>query len=271
MEISEECTAIVFYGVDLTTEAVGCVYDAVVGWYKALGHPPDKAAIRGPGHSGKFTSFEHADSKIRRNGIDGVTDFELYALMENAKLVASDYLLAAVCSKKHSYMYVVARSSIAPLSGPAILPLTKQMAGCRSPEYGIGYTRDHHLGPCTYAVGISEGLGLGGTGTPQREEALRISFWMRAMGDRLWRQGVLRGIYPWNFLNTAQLGMPIDGISLRQWIERDPHRGKLEPLNDGSFLWEIEVADLPSVRQVLQKAEIIFDWRKYYGQGHPER
>jgi len=94
---------------------------------------------------------------------------------------------------------------------------------------------------------------------------------MSAMDDRLWRQGVLRGIYPWNFLNAAQLDMSVDGMSLRHWIEKDPHRGKLELLNDGLFLWEIANAHLPSVGQVLQKAEIIFDWRKYYGKGHPER
>jgi hypothetical protein len=273
MKISEECTAIVFYGVDLTTKAVACFYDTAVGWFKGVGHPPDKAAIRGPGHSGKFVSFERADSKIRKNGIDGVTHLDLFALMENARILANDYCVTAGCSEKYSFMYLVARSSIGPLSRSAMLPLAKQMAACGSPEYGIGYTRDHRLGPSTYAIGISQGLGEGvyHEGTPQREEGLRISFWMRAMNDSLWRQGVLRDVYPWNFLNTTQLDMSVDGISLGQWIQKDSHRGKLEVLNDGLFLWEIANVDLPSVRQVLQGAEIIFDWRKYYGLGHPER
>src|SRR6516162_11494450 len=153
MEISEECTVIAFYGVDVTTQVVACFYDTVVGWFKEMGHPPDKAAIRGSGHSGKFVSFERADGAIRKNGIVNVVDFELYALNAGSP---NDYLLEAMCSKRYSFIYVVGRSSIAPLFRSDTLMLAKKMAECGNPEYGIGYIRDHHLGPSYYVSGISQ-------------------------------------------------------------------------------------------------------------------
>jgi hypothetical protein len=259
-EISEDCTAIVFYGVNHTTKAVAFFYDVVIEWYNKLGHPPNKAAIRGPGHSGKFVSFQRADNKLRTTGLDGVTDVELYSLMENAKILGNDYLLKAMYSESHSLMYFISRSSILPLSRSVALPIARRVAECGSAAYGIGYTRQHRLGPSSYAVGIAEGLGEGvyREGRPEREEALRISSWIDGMANFVWRRGFLRDIYPWNFVNRLQLGRLIGDISLERWIQQDARRGRLEPLNEGLFLWEIAGTDIPSVRDLLQKADIIF-------------
>lgn len=270
MEISEEFSVVAFYGVDMTTQTVSWFYDTIVRWFNEMDRPPDKAAIRGQGHSGKLVSFDRARRIIEKTGITNVADFELYASTDDRN-AWSDYLLETMCSKHLSFIYVAGRASIAPLLRSDTLMLAKRIAERVGPEYGIGYTRERHLGPSLYVAGISQGLGIAATGTPEREQALRISFWGRAMVDRLWKQGVLRDVYPVNFLNTIQLDRCVGKLSLKQWIQMDPCRGQLEAVTDELSLWEVANGNLMKVREDLRTEDIIFDWRKYYGQGHPER
>src|SRR5262249_36950910 len=160
-----------------------------------------------------------------------------------------DYLLMASWSAKYLYACIVSRSSIVPLSRSAMLPFVQDIVGILKPAYGIGYKRDHRLGPAMYAVGICQGLGPGGYGVglseAEREEADSISNWGDGMASRIWQQGLLRDVYPWNFLTGHQLAKLVDSVPLEQWIRLDARRGTLDPLSDDVFLWEVKEHDLP--------------------------
>src|SRR5437763_168555 len=76
------------------------------------------------------------------------------------------------------------------------------------PEYGIGYARPAPLGPTWYAIGICQGFPISLT-KAEYEQKLTISRWANAMRARVWQRGVLRDVYPWNFLTQPQLSASV--------------------------------------------------------------
>ena len=128
------------------------------------------------------------------------------------------------------------------------------------PEYGIGYIRESNLGPTLYAVGLVEGLGLE---DEDDLESINISFWTEARELHIWRQGILRDVYPWNFLTAPQLSRPVNGVPLEEWIVSKPGRGKLSCVSEGTALWEVDVAELPEVRRALWHAGNLYNWPKH--------
>jgi hypothetical protein len=264
--ISQECSVVAFYGIDPSAKSAAAFYHTVIEWFKSLGCPPDKAGIRGPGHSGKLGSFSRADAKLKKAGFEGVKSMEVLCSTPQA-LTGNDYFLTADWSVEYSYALVAARSSLATLSPPSMLPVTQTLAQVLKPEYGIGYTRLHRHGPAMYAIGICQGLGLGGYGVDlndaEREDADSISRWGDAMAVQVWQKGILRDVYPWNFLTSSHLTKQIAGVPLEQWVRQDARRGTLSPLGDGVSLWEVTEANISDVRRLLRQSGIIFDWKKH--------
>ena len=83
------------------------------------------------------------------------------------------------------------------------------------------------------------------------------------MEARIWKKGILRDVYPWNFLTQTQLSRKVNALPLQYWVEQDPTRGRIVAVCEGMSLWELDPASLPAVRQSLSEAGIIFDWRKH--------
>lgn len=264
--ISEQCSVVSLYGIASTKESLANFYHRIVQWFQEVGHSVDKLSVHGPGHSGRPVSFASADSKLRKLGFEGITDLDVFSLIPDARIPINDYLLTATWSATESYVYIVSRSSIASLSDSVMLPLARKIIQDVKPAYGIGYTRNHRLGPAMYAVGIAQGLGLDGYGvglTPaEQEEANSICRWGDGIAERIWEKGVLRDVYPWNFLNQFHLAKQIGDTSLEQWIQRDEQRGNLSSFQDGITFWNVPESSLPLLRQILFRAGVIFDWKK---------
>lgn len=265
--ISEECAVVSFYGIEPTKESVAGFYQDVLDWFQELGYPADKLGVIGRGHSGKPVSFKRGDAKLQKTGFDEVKAMDISSLIPDARIPVNDYLLTASWSANHSYACVVSRSSIVALSHSGMLPFAQKVIRDVKPAYGIGYNRNHSLGPAMYAVGICQGLGPGGYGVglseKEQKEADSISRWGDGMAAKIWEKGILRDVYPWNLLTQRLLTKPVGGVPLERWIQQSAERGKLEPLCEGVSLWEIEGEYQPAVRQTLQKAGIIFDWQKH--------
>jgi hypothetical protein len=242
-------------------------YDHVLQWFQELGCSADKMSVHGPGHSGNTVSFASANAKLKKMGFEGITDLSIFSLAPAARIPMNDYLLTASWSAKYSYACVVSRSSIVPLSRSAMLPFAKNIVQDVNPAYGIGYKRDHRLGPAMYAIGICQGLGPGGYGVGLSEaeqmEADSISRWGDGMTARIWQKGTIRDVYLWNFLTNPQLTKQVGGIPLEQWVRQEARRGTVTPLCNGVSLWEVDEANLPIVRQAIHQAGVMFDWKKH--------
>lgn len=257
--ISDGCSVVALYGTDPTPEAAQGFYESVVDWSARLGHPPDRAAVAAPGHSGNLVSFRRSDSKLRAGGFIGVQDLELVSSTPG-ELTGSDFYLRASWSASPSYAVTAARSSIASVSDGTLLPIARRLLRWLRPGYGIGYARAIEAGPTWYAIGIGCGSAVSRT-QAEYEEDLTISRWANAMRAGVWRRGILRDIYPWNFLTAPQLAASVDGAPLEEWVQQRPGRGRLVPLCERVTLWEVGDDEQPVVREALQRSGLIFDWR----------
>jgi hypothetical protein len=261
---SDECSAIAFYGIAPGVRTLEGVYQAVARWFEGVGYRPDRAAVGTPGLKPRWTTLRGAERKLKGLSDRSVASFELVSLLPGARIPQNDYFLVASASLKYSYVDLVCRSSIARLSRAALLPIASQIAETVEPAYGIGFCRPHHLGPPMYAIGIVQGLGLPSQRTAAEDaEASSISHWGDGVFARVWEKGLLRDVYPWNFLMAAQLEAQVEGTPLKRWIAANEARGQLEPFVGGLWFWELANDHIPAVRQALERADLIFDWKKH--------
>jgi hypothetical protein len=262
--ISEECSAVVFYGISSDSGTAESFYGTVVEWFNRLGHPPDKVAIHGPGHSGRLGSFARGNARLQKAGFDGIIGFEVNSSTPNA-ITGHNYFLTATYGGDAESLFadVVARSSVAKLSPTSMLPIARTLTQVLKPAYGIGYVRDHRLGPELYALGIC----YGGDDVPMGEayeEARNISRWCdTGMVNQVYRNGTLRDVFPWNFLTRPQLVRDVGGVPLEDWIRQDARRGTLNAFCNGLSLWEVANASIPVIRRELRQARVIFNWEQF--------
>jgi hypothetical protein len=262
--ISDECSVIAFYGIQPSPKAAESSYHTLVSWFKDLGCPPDKLATKEPGRSGRLVPFPRGNAKLLRTGFERVSVFELVSTNSNALQWNRDYSLIASYDGRPKQLSadIVARSSLATLSATSMLPIAQVMAEQLRPAYGIGYRMEHRLGPEFYVDGI--GYGTEVLSGAAYDEACNVARWGDlGMVKQVYRQGIIRDVYPWNFLTRPQLSRLIDQVTLEDWIRQDPRRGILIPLCDEVMLWEVAMRDLSKVRLALQQAQIVFHWQTH--------
>jgi hypothetical protein len=126
-----------------------------------------------------------------------------------------------------------------------------------APMYGIGFRREMDLGPMLYGLGQCVGLNSWGA---ERADAVRINRWHSVgMVQRVYEKGLLRDVYPWNFLTEPHLNRQVEGVSLRQWIEQNQIRGVLSLVAGDVWLWEVGDSQIPHVRTAMANAGMVFD------------
>jgi hypothetical protein len=114
-----------------------------------------------------------------------------------------------------------------------------------------------------YAIGIQWDRGIIPTGEAY-EESRNVAAWMdTGMEESVWRLGIIRDVYPWNFLTAPQLDARVEGCSLREWISMDAQRGSLSAVSDTVVLWDVPEASIPEVRARLKQAHVLFDRRRF--------
>ena len=260
---NEDCFAVAFYGVSKEREALESYCQISSDWFSDLGHAPEILGVTGNGYAGRPQKFSRLYERVRKTRFSGVESVTVIAPLPNAKIPVDDYFLISGFDKGGRNAFLVVRSNLAQLSVDSMLPVIRRIISVIKPTYGIGYTRPHKYGPAMYALGICQGGPLIAKGA-LKEERTAISRWSGVgMKREVYRQGLLRDIYPWNFLTAPQLTRNVGGQSLEQWIRSDSARGSLTVLDHGVTLWEVDQANIAGLRPCLDEAGVIFDWRKF--------
>jgi len=263
MNPTEIYSAVAFYGFSPSPKMAENLYNCIIEIFDQLGHPPDKIGVGAPGFGDQLISFSRGSAKLTRQGFSNIQHIDLCSTLPDAKILSSDCYCSVCFSIKDSYVILVAQESLARLSGDSLLPLAKNLIEFIKPCYGIGYYRERQYGPDVYALGINQGGPLIAPSEVQ-EQKRHISRWCdTGMVEEVYHQGLIRDVYPWNFLTAPQLERPVNGAPLQDWIQADSSRGKLSCITDAVMLWEVEDAQAPAIRSVLWDAGIIFDWRKF--------
>jgi hypothetical protein len=255
-----ECSAIAVYGFDPTPDNLAAFFGKLVEHFRHLGFPPDSIGVLGPRYGNRPGPFAVGEASLIRRRFQNVKALEFSALEPEARVPVNDYLLTAAYSAKYSYALFAARSSIVPWVGEVLFSIMQDIISCLNPEYGIGYTRAHQFGPAMYAMGINQGLKV--FSGPEYEEACEASDWATAMKQQVYNRGLLRDVYPWNFLSSTQLARSIGDQTLEQWIRDQASRGRLSPMEGKLTFWEVASNELTAIRKTLKTSGVIYDWRR---------
>jgi hypothetical protein len=89
-------------------------------------------------------------------------------------------------------------------------------------------------------------------------EGDRIACWFHKYNDpKYWHIGMLRDIYPLNFLSKAHLENQIKGLPFDQWVAADPVRGTLKPLTNSMWSWRVEEDNISTIREALRPTGLV--------------
>jgi hypothetical protein len=257
--VSDGCSALAFYGFRPSAQAAEAFYRAMLKWFTELGYPPDKGGVRGPGFGSQLGSFGRFKARLEKKGFRKVTGVDLIATTPDAEFWSSDYYVAAsYIGDEMLTASIVARTSIARLTETSLLPVAREVAAILKPVYGIGYTRAHKLDPSGYAIGAN--IDRGELTGRALEEENEIAAWSETLfTDHVYRKGILRDVYRWNFLTRPHLTKKVGGVPLDRWIRQNARRGTLGEFGRGLHFWEVAAKDIPAVRQTLRKAGLILE------------
>jgi len=263
-EVTDDCIAIVFYGIDPDAGSLLKFYVDLIDWFQQVECPADKLTVKGPGYSGKIVGFKRSDSRLRARGFSEIDSFEVYSILPGSTNPGTYWWATAhLCwLERHSYFVLQARSSVTTLEDDRLARLIASCAAHLKPAYGIGYHCDFNKGPFFYAVGVIFTTNYGSTETPPRDEAEKkaIGGWgLVGCHECVYLQGLLRDVYPQNYLTEPQLMRQVQGKSLEHWISSDSSRGTLTKLDQRMQLWRVPDAQVQSVRGELKLAGLIFD------------
>jgi hypothetical protein len=263
-EITNDCVAFGFYSIDATARTLGVFYGDLVAWFDAVQCPPDKIAVQGSGFGGKPITFSRGDARLRKKKFSEVKALSLAAMLPDGVYMPLEWWATAAVDVGlglRPYFVLAARAPVTTLDDEAVTKLITSCVYNLRPAYGIGFHRNHDQGPLYYAGGLYYGPI---PADDEEDEALTICRWGDlAVVKEVYKEGILRDVYPHNYLSEPQLNARIGKKSLKDWIWSDLSRGTLTALDDRMMLWNVPTRQIPSIRKQLWSAEIIFDWKKY--------
>ena len=253
--------AFAFYGLK-NPKSIDSYYNAVVQWFSEKDCLPDKLSVNGKGFSGKPTAFKRTNERLLNTGFQDVESLSIIAMLEDGEYPLTDWKMTATLSVgKCSYIILGINSANAGLNDSS--DIVQTTAKLMKPCYGIGYYREMEFGPSLYAIGINYGMHDVFSG-PEYDKKLKISHWGSVgMNEAVYERGLLRDIYPENFLTKPHLSRTVSGIPLKKWIAEHTNRGKLTTITDQMTLWSIDDSEIDQVRDSLKDEDIIFDAMKH--------
>ncbi len=232
-----------------------------------------RLAIRRVGSSGKFGDFNHVYDALKRTGVEQLESFELACLSKHGLSELTEWTATASASSATSDAILAINPCASALVLSDLVSLFKDAMGSPSPKYAYLFQQEMRLAPLYYASGL-------GFGDIRRERhadyRTNISWWghTASRDARTFSEGILRDIYPHNYLSESHLSARI-GMShqtLRQWIEANPaNRGALSSFTETLTEWAPPVAGIPVIREELYRAGRVFYWRCFCPQSPESR
>lgn len=252
-----------FYGVDGGPANLQRVYDALLEWFRSLQRRIDKLWVRAPGFSEKIGEFQRLHGRLEKTCFAGVSGFALHSIISNPPTIVYPSLHSSLQATVFlpQFVSIQGRPDVISLTSECLFRILSQIERELNPAYGIGLGQRRDSMLKVHMQGTSHRGTVKGA---VYEEAVRQCHW-GGMGirERLFNRGIIRDVYPWNFLNSSQLGAKVEGQLLEEWIKREQGRGELTPMSDALTLWSLDDAQIARVRPVLWDAGVIFDWKKF--------
>ncbi len=128
-------------------------------------------------------------------------------------------------------------------------------------KYAIAYNADNSSTAYKYSTGVN----LVGIFPFENTSLFTRELRGRSPGSASYEGRKLRMVYPLSVLNESHLGIRLNDLSLREWIEADSSRGSLRSIPNNMWLWSVKEADLFEVNSACGEAGILLAWQKAPG------
>ncbi len=256
---------LVSHGEAWSTAGMRAAFDHLRKEWLAIGTVPSRLAAVGDGIPKDYAAFPKRRADLEANRFATIESFSMTELAEGGASEIFDWTAYAIVIKRTGVLEFGWTSSSARTDDRPPLTLFSSLRREHSGRYGYLFRQAMGFGPKCYALGLSYG-NIASQRT--REHELNISWWGHTAisDDRTIASGLLRDIYPRNFLSDPYLDAPIGrtAMTLREWIEDNPDsRGSLGPFTETLTEWRPPVDRIPAIREALYRAGRVFYWRFY--------
>jgi hypothetical protein len=231
--------------------------DCAESFYKKLGVEPTRGTSAN--QSAKTITYSRGKKQFEKMGYPCPESFWMAATFANHYIDMFGWLVETSFSfRQRPYFDICFDNTLCPYDPSTILELVQTFSEFFKPQYGYFYQRSFDKGPSFYNSGIISGLDW----DKDRQERNEITNWGNNynLEDGDYNTGDLRDIYPLNFITHTHLERVILGMPLKTWIDSNPHHGKVSPLTDSLFSWEVQKESIPLVRDTLRETGILLSF-----------
>jgi hypothetical protein len=252
-------------------------HETVTAWLRGIGLSPDQVLIGRPCLGDISGDLASVTSALDGAGFTGIESEEITVSPEDSEATTTQFVVNATYSDGR-YAVVAVRGTVANYTNGRLVSLAQGLIEALSPSYGFGHHMALFLEPQLYALGKiprlfqmfqppedEEGdepeddpadvrdISRAMIEDPDQSLEQIVQWGKMAMPMELYRKGILRDFYPWNFLNKAQRSALVEGVTLEQWIEADRSRGKIGPAPCDLAFWAIEPDRVDEIKPVLKR------------------
>jgi hypothetical protein len=251
MELSKSASALGLYKYDCDQPQSGLFsrfYSTVLNQLQSWGVKPTYVGAEGTGYSGKLTKVgSRTHDKLVKSDFADVTVLSVAANPPGSEEPSYDSFASASLSyvevNRELLACVVVNEAFVKLCSPEYDELLRsQVELCRW-DFGYGFSSSLERQPDFYILGLDNGK-------LSADEYKSLSNWYAMPGDV--RAALLRDVHPYNLVNDNQLDAQVsDGVTLRQFAQRQPGCALTRLTDDGLYLWQVPDAEVARVRKIL--------------------
>lgn len=261
--INEEL-GIMFVGQSLTSSEASRerFYNDCVDSFSCVGFKPTLLGARAPGVSSRrYGRFGHKHPRLVKAGIGNAEWFELLHLPNGCTNESTQAVLRAGLITGSGQIFVGLVPAVVGAKCHVLAALYRRACEQLGVRYGYEFRQQMSAGMFWYMGGANYGdVGSG----RHPETRMNISWWSGHAAKACATAGILRDIYPHNYLSSPYLDAPIGktAMTLREWIQHDPtRRGTLSTYTDLLTEWTPPIEQIPAIREALYRAGRVFYWR----------
>jgi hypothetical protein len=237
-------------------------YRIAVEFFEALGVEPDTGSFGPVSPKKRPIQFKTLKKRIIKANSSSIGNIALHnTIPDYVQLIFGWTVTAQLIASDGKTTFFCFDDSLRSFHPDFMKDIMSKISALCEVVYGVAYQRPFELGPDAYALGMGAGMGYS---TEDMARSHRIGDWFR---ERMRRnrhvQGLLRDVYPLNFLSRPHLENPVDGQPLAEWIAAAAGRGELAPMADGVWCWSVPPESLEGVRAILRPRGLLIA-------GHPE-
>lgn len=252
---NESHNVLAFYGLQGKPEEMMAVYHYLLDTFVGIGLRPRLAGLFG---REKLVSFRYAE-KLLAKSVEQLRNLSVYFLPMDVKneIEGTDVIFSISADTFSPYSagdcIVDIRNGVVASDDELWTTMARTISDICHPAYGIRFDRLCKNGPYYFALGMLYG-------TEITKDEILSNHHLNIKNRSFLSTGQLSSVFPWNLLTSLQLNNKIEGMTLKEWIERHPDGGSLSNLTDEMMLWQPPVEKVPQLCRAIQDAGLAPDW-----------